>query len=64
MPQPKKKHSNMRTGNRRAHWLNALKLPNLTPCPTCHSPQIQHTLCQTCKTYRGRQYGVPVSQQG
>ena len=52
----------MRTGHRRAHWNNALKLPNLTSCPTCHSPMIQHTLCQTCKTYKGRSYGVPAGQ--
>lgn len=62
MPQPKKKHSNMRTGHRRAQWNNSLKLPNLTTCPQCQAPKIQHTLCQVCKTYKGRQYGVPAGQ--
>ena len=61
MPQPKKKHSNMRTGNRRAHWINALQMPNLTTCPQCHAPKLQHTLCQSCRTYKGRQYGVPAA---
>ena len=59
MPQPKKKHSNMRTGHRRAHWNNALQLPRLIECPTCHAPKIPHTLCQSCMTYKGREYGVP-----
>ena len=63
MPQPKKKHSNMRTGHRRAHWNNALQLPNLTTCPQCHAPKIQHTLCQSCMTYKGRSYGVPADQR-
>jgi large subunit ribosomal protein L32 len=58
MPQPKKKTSNSKTGHRRAHWNNALKLPNLSTCPTCHAARLPHTLCQSCKTYNGRQYGV------
>ena len=52
----------MRTGHRRAQWNNSLKLPNLTTCPQCQAPKIQHTLCQVCKTYKGRQYGVPAGQ--
>lgn len=62
MPQPKKKHSNMRTGHRRAHWINALQVPNLTTCPQCQAPKLQHTLCQSCRTYKGRQYGVPAAE--
>lgn len=62
MPQPKKKHSNMRTGNRRATWIRALDVPNLTLCPECKAPKLQHTLCNACKTYKGRQYGVPAAE--
>ena len=52
----------MRTGNRRAHWINALAVPNLTTCPQCQAPKLQHTLCQSCRTYKGRQYGVPAAE--
>ncbi len=34
----------------------------LTTCPQCRAPKIQHTLCQSCKTYKGRSYGVPTEQ--
>ena len=59
MPPPKKKTSTSKQGHRRAHWMNDLKLPNLTTCPTCKAPTLPHTLCNACMTYKGRSYGVP-----
>lgn len=61
MPQPKKKTSSSKQGHRRAHWMNDFQLPNLTTCPTCQAPALQHTLCASCGTYKGRQYKVPAN---
>lgn len=62
MPQPKKKHSNMRTGHRRAHYMQELWMPTLTTCPTCQAPQLAHHVCMSCMTYRGRSFGTPKAQ--
>lgn len=50
---PKRKHSKSRRDKRRTHW--KITLPNLTECPRCHVPLPQHTACQSCGFYKGRQ---------
>lgn len=53
MAQPKKKTSNSKQWSRRSQW--KAKVPNLTTCPQCHSKMLQHTICQSCGTYKGQQ---------
>jgi large subunit ribosomal protein L32 len=50
---PKKRHTNARQGNRRAH--HKVKLPQLTICPQCRQPRQSHHACPNCGSYRGRQ---------
>ncbi|MFI5272124.1 MAG: 50S ribosomal protein L32 [Ktedonobacterales bacterium] len=50
---PKKRLSNHRQGNRRAH--HKIQPPNLTRCPQCHQLRVTHHACPNCGTYRGRQ---------
>jgi large subunit ribosomal protein L32 len=50
---PKKRVSNARQGNRRAH--HTLKLPQLKVCPNCRQWRQAHHACPNCGTYRGRQ---------
>jgi len=52
-PQPKRKHSQGRRDNRRAH--DALKLRNLTSCSNCGSMRLPHTVCSNCGYYQGRE---------
>lgn len=52
MPLPKRRHSNARTGKRRAH--DALRAPGLSECPQCHEMKRPHRACPNCGTYRGR----------
>lgn len=52
-PVPKKKTSKSRRGSRRSH--HALSAPNLTECPRCHNPKLQHVVCPECGWYAGRQ---------
>ncbi len=52
MPLPKRRHSNSRTGKRRAH--DALRVPGLAECPQCHEMRLPHRACPNCGTYRGR----------
>jgi large subunit ribosomal protein L32 len=52
MPLPKRRHSNARTGKRRAH--DALRPPGLSECPQCHEMKLPHRACPNCGTYRGR----------
>ena len=52
MAVPKRKHSNHRTGNRRAH---DGKAPiQLSLCPECRQPLPTHVVCPNCGTYMGR----------
>jgi len=53
MPLPKRRHSNSRSGKRRAH--DALMPPDLSPCPQCNEPKPPHRACPGCGYYRGRQ---------
>jgi len=53
MPNPKRRHSNRRTQNRRAH--DALKPVILSECPSCHEPKLPHRVCPHCGQYKGRE---------
>ena len=52
MAVPKRRHSNARTGTRRAH--DAKKPKELSFCPQCSSPVPSHTVCPKCGHYAGR----------
>jgi large subunit ribosomal protein L32 len=49
---PKRKHSNARTGSRRAH--DALKAKQLQACPKCGQMKPSHVVCENCGHYGGR----------
>ncbi|MFQ5934054.1 MAG: 50S ribosomal protein L32 [Dehalococcoidia bacterium] len=51
--QPKRKTSKARKGKRQAH--SRLSVPNLVPCPRCHSLKLPHRVCPTCGTYAGQE---------
>ncbi len=53
MAVPKRRHSNSRTGKRRAH--DGIELPNPSACPQCGEPKMPHRACPSCGTYKGRQ---------
>jgi len=52
MPNPKRRHSKMRTSKRRAH--DSLKPAVLATCPNCHEPKLPHRACPHCGQYKGR----------
>lgn len=52
MAVPKKKHSQTRRDQRRAH--DALQSPNLSTCPNCGSKRMPHRVCPECGSYKGR----------
>ncbi|MBQ7111732.1 MAG: 50S ribosomal protein L32 [Thermoguttaceae bacterium] len=53
MAVPKRKHSNARTGARRAH---DFKRPVQTaPCAECNKMIPTHVVCPNCGSYMGRQ---------
>lgn len=47
------RHNRSQTGNTRSH--HALVTPSLTLCKECGSPKAQHSVCQVCGKYKGRQ---------
>lgn len=52
MAVPKRKHSNARTGSRRAHdFKKPLKLQY---CPQCSTAVPSHMICPNCGHYHGR----------
>jgi len=53
MPNPKRRHSNRRTAQRRAH--DSLKRVGLAECPKCHEMKIPHRACPHCGYYKGRE---------
>lgn len=53
MANPKRRHSNRRTANRRAH--DHLHAPNLVECPNCHELKLPHRACPHCGMYKGRE---------
>ncbi|MBI5345111.1 MAG: 50S ribosomal protein L32 [Deltaproteobacteria bacterium] len=52
MPNPKKRHSRCKRGNRRSH--DALQRPAVSACPQCGEPKRPHHVCLSCGSYRGR----------
>ncbi len=52
MAVPKRRHSNSRTGSRRAH--DALKPIELGICPKCSTAVPSHMICPKCGNYMGR----------
>jgi len=52
MAVPKRKHSNSRTGKRRAH--DAIKPRQLSYCPQCSTAVPTHVVCPNCGHYMGR----------
>lgn len=52
MPNPKRRHSKRRTGNRRAH--DFLTAGSLSVCPNCQEKKLPHRACLKCGEYRGR----------
>ena len=53
MPNPKRRHSNSRTGKRRAH--DALTGTTLSECPNCKEKKLPHHACPKCGQYKGRE---------
>ena len=53
MPNPKRRHSQARTGKRRAH--DRLKQAGLSECPNCHELKLPHRVCPSCGQYKGRE---------
>jgi large subunit ribosomal protein L32 len=49
---PKKRKSNSRRNQRRAHI--RVVVASVTTCAQCKSPVPNHTACPVCGTYRGR----------
>jgi len=52
MPNPTKRHTKSRRGNRRSH--DALKAGSLAICPKCKEPKLPHRVCPSCGFYNGR----------
>ena len=46
MPNPRRRHSKTRRDKRRTG--DALIVPNVSPCPTCHEPKMAHQACRAC----------------
>lgn len=52
MANPKKKHTRMRTGMRRAsNW--RIESTSLSKCTQCNSPKLSHQICPQCGFYNG-----------
>lgn len=52
MAVPKKKTSQARRDQRRAH--HAIKAPGLVACPNCDEMRMPHRVCPNCGHYKGR----------
>lgn len=52
MAVPKRRHSNSRSGKRRAH--DAKKPRQTTFCPKCSKAVPTHVVCPNCGNYMGR----------
>jgi large subunit ribosomal protein L32 len=52
MPQPKKRLTSTRSGNRRSHL--ALTVKSVVRCSHCSEPHLPHTVCLACGYYRGK----------
>ncbi len=52
MANPKKKHTRMRTGMRRAaNW--QISAPSMAVCSHCSAPTLPHQVCKECGFYDG-----------
>jgi len=49
MPNPKRRHSNTRTGIRRSH--DAIVAHPTQHCPRCSAPVRSHRVCENCGYY-------------
>jgi len=54
MALPKYKQSRSNTRARKAVWKAALAPVDLTECPQCHQPKMQHRACMKCGYYKGQ----------
>ncbi len=54
MALPKRRHSKARSAKRKAVWLNR-PAPNVSECPKCHEPRLNHRVCPSCGYYRDRE---------
>ena len=52
MAVPKRKVSKSVVRKRRTHQKTVG--PNVSTCPDCGEPKLQHTACPDCGTYKGR----------
>ncbi|MGI6415026.1 MAG: 50S ribosomal protein L32 [Thermoguttaceae bacterium] len=59
MAVPKRKHSNSRTGSRRAH--DRKTPPQLNYCTECSNVVPPHAVCPNCGHYMGRKVVEPKS---
>ncbi len=57
MAVPKRKHSNARTGSRRAH--DGLKPRHILYCAQCGTAVPPHVVCPNCGHYMGRRVVEP-----
>src|SRR3989304_3137594 len=55
MPNPKKRHSSCKRGNRRSH--DALARPAFSACPDCGEPKKPHNVCPASGDDRGGEVG-------
>jgi large subunit ribosomal protein L32 len=46
------RHTRGHTANRRSH--HALKAGNLSLCPKCGAPKLNHAICMNCGYYKDR----------
>lgn len=52
MPNPRKKHTKNKRGQRRSH--DALTRPGTSVCSRCGEAKRPHHVCPSCGYYRGR----------
>ena len=53
MPNPKRRHSNSRTGKRR-NTHKTIRQRTLTTCTNCGESKISHAICNSCGYYKGK----------
>ncbi len=53
MPNPKRRHSNSRTGKRR-NTHQKLTTGSLSTCTNCGEKGLPHTVCKACGYYKGK----------
>jgi len=52
MPNPKRRHSNSRTGKRR-NSNKKIRKSSLSVCSNCGASKLPHTVCKACGYYKG-----------